>query len=76
MELVEEGVFLYDVNPSGSSQIYNTICTNIVDERKLTKIRMLKTNNFLLYHNWTNKKNKKAVMFINFAMYRGVCVCL
>ena len=46
-----------------------------VDERKSTKTRMLK-HNFLLYHNWTNNKNTKVVMFINFAMHRCVCVCV
>ena len=44
-----------------------------VDERKLTKTRMLKkTKQFLLYHNCTNNRNTEVVMFINFAMYRGV----
>ena len=31
-------------------------------------------NILLLYHNWTNNKNTKVVMFINFAMNIGMCV--
>ena len=48
--------------------------TNI-DERKLTKTRMLKNKQF---HFITTGQiaNTKVVMFINFAMYRGVCVCV
>ena len=46
--------------------------TNI-DKIKLTKTRMLKNKQF--YFITTEQiTNTKVVMFINFPMYRGVCV--
>ena len=46
-----------------------------VDEIKLTKTRMLKNKQF--YFITTGQiTNKKVVMFINFVIYKGVCVCV
>ena len=78
IEYVEGWGFLEDVIPSASFTVYNTICSNThIYERKLTKTTMLKKQT-IVYFITTRQitKNTLVVMFINLAMYRGVCVCM
>ena len=74
---MEEWVSLLRCN---SKCQFHNILLNLYKKKKRRRKKIDKDKDvkkhFFLYNKRTNNRNTKVVMFINFAMYRGVYVCV